>query len=369
MDPDPQLNPLLIPDLLNHCIDYLRDSPPDLAACALVSRSWVFEAQSHLLREVRFIGGSQNQNRWARLHDVLQTSPHLVRHIQRLEFSVHSLLPETCVAICNLPFTRLEKVLVAAPFLRNVICAIQQLFSLPTLRRVEIWTPFDDPLAVSQIWDGMGPGIKHVSWGAIGSNTQPLRRSTPPIMLDSLQLVIHVEDDLPSSFYTHLESLVDLPHLRALSLGLCRFGAILLSTLAPRLLSLEVLDFVLAHSQTSFDFSHFPNLVCLRMMVWTDTVQVAGAGLLTIPSSNCLRSIIIHCHWLADEDRLLLASALSSLPQRDTCTIVLSLDADEYLRWAPDLHRLRADIMVISLVFLLLKLLSLALFPATDTPI
>ncbi|KAJ7141670.1 hypothetical protein C8R43DRAFT_1131290 [Mycena crocata] len=224
---DSQGNPLLIPELVDYFITYLRNSPSDLRACALVSRSWIYAAsQSHLFREVVLKNESVDEVRWSRLHDVIQVSPHLVQHIRRLELSPIRLSRETFSAACNFPFTRLEVVMIFL-FEDADFIDIQQLFSLPTLRRLEIEPQLIDSVTFTQIWDHISPSIRH----------------------DSLSLRIWV----PSAYSACFRPTCNVSSIFRGSLYW--ISAPLRIQLAPNYRSLEVLDFAPPDGLMSVDLS------------------------------------------------------------------------------------------------------------------
>ncbi|KAJ7082802.1 hypothetical protein C8R44DRAFT_894713 [Mycena epipterygia] len=78
---------------------------------------------------------SKNERLWKRLRAALQVSPHLIRHVRRLE--ILGLSTPTLAAICNFQFTHLDGAsfrLVLNP--SSCTLYMQRLFGWPTLRRV-----------------------------------------------------------------------------------------------------------------------------------------------------------------------------------------------------------------------------------------
>ncbi|KAJ7153275.1 hypothetical protein C8R46DRAFT_1357173 [Mycena filopes] len=132
-------NPLLVPELLNLCILYLRDSTPDLLHCALVARAWAYPAQAQIFREVTvressYDSGPSNNVRFQQLmHD----SPHIIQHTRRLTLSVMD--AKMLWALCNLPFTALDhfhgRLFGLAPAHG---LALQQMLGRATLRSVHL---------------------------------------------------------------------------------------------------------------------------------------------------------------------------------------------------------------------------------------
>ncbi|KAJ6556509.1 hypothetical protein DFH09DRAFT_1164670 [Mycena vulgaris] len=126
-------------ELVNHIIDFLHDTTTALKACALVSRAFVHSAQSHIFKELSIgdYGVSINKTTtlWSRCQETLHTSPHLVQHIHRLTLVPDLMSLETFSTICNFLFTHLKEVCIRDFTLAPPLAiALQQLFSLPTLR-------------------------------------------------------------------------------------------------------------------------------------------------------------------------------------------------------------------------------------------
>ncbi|KAJ7486769.1 hypothetical protein FB451DRAFT_1228006 [Mycena latifolia] len=158
-------NPLGIQELLEQCIEPLWDSPSDLKPCALVSRRWTSAAQVHISREVS-ITNWLLLHAWFRLQKILRTSPHLIRHIHRLRLHSRSqvLFLENASEICNFPFTHLHYVSIDHPTAMplSVALAIQQLFSLPTLRSMRLTASFAGHSTFLQLWACPLPTVKHL---------------------------------------------------------------------------------------------------------------------------------------------------------------------------------------------------------------
>jgi hypothetical protein len=136
-----------VQELVNHCIHFLRGSMRDLKACALVSPSWVYAAQSFLFREVSvadYYNQSSREISWPRFRVILEESSHLIRHIRRLNMEVTATV---LLDICDFPFTHLQHVQVQChgSMLLQHALGLQQLFSLPTLLRVKLTGRFTEP--------------------------------------------------------------------------------------------------------------------------------------------------------------------------------------------------------------------------------
>ncbi|KAJ6566860.1 hypothetical protein B0H19DRAFT_714966 [Mycena capillaripes] len=173
-------NPLDVEELLEHCISYLRHSPRELRACALVSCRWVYPAQAQLFRApvVTSIWTSLGASKlsWTRFLETLHSSPHLiqrVRHI-RLHGWIVTALSES--KICEFPFTHLESVWIedVNALSEPTVTALQQLLSLPTLQRLHLRCVFTREDFI-RLWDRSSPGIRHLELSC-----QELRRTTSP---------------------------------------------------------------------------------------------------------------------------------------------------------------------------------------------
>ncbi|KAJ6525915.1 hypothetical protein DFH09DRAFT_1188182 [Mycena vulgaris] len=249
MDPDH----IQIPqELVNHIIDFLDDTPTDLKACALVSHAFVYEAQSHIFKELSFgdYGTSINKTTplWSRCQETLHTSPHLVQHIHRLTIHPRPISLETVSAICNFPFTHLKEVYICHFILSpSFAIALQQLFSLPTLRFVSLEGWYGDPSTFMQIWERCAPGIKHLGLRFSPTSTeafQPTSHRWPaPIRLDSLRVIRVIDRGIGMrDWMDHAFCPFDFSGLRVLSIYSLT-EVLRWSKVAPCLRTLEALDF------------------------------------------------------------------------------------------------------------------------------
>ncbi|KAJ7144345.1 hypothetical protein C8R44DRAFT_143927 [Mycena epipterygia] len=159
-------NPLHIQELLEQCREFLRDSTSDLKACALVSRSWACAAQPPIFRDVYITlsARSKNERLLSRLQEALRISPHLIRHIRRLEICPSNLSTESFSVIGNLSFKNLTHLAIKmAPELSlPSAIAIQQLLAVATLRRAWISCRFSEPSIFLRVWERCSPSIVHL---------------------------------------------------------------------------------------------------------------------------------------------------------------------------------------------------------------
>ncbi|KAJ7167255.1 hypothetical protein C8R43DRAFT_984617, partial [Mycena crocata] len=235
-----RVHPLRIPELVGHCLQYLGDSPPTLSACALVSRAWVFAAQSQLFRKLTL----EDPVVWLEIYLILidPTSAHLLQHIHKLVVHAATLksAPQTFADMCKFPFTHLHTIMLhGVNFDRLSVLPLQHLLSAGTLRRLVIRSRVTDPVACAEVWDRVSPSVTHVDWLLVQEKKASLPPRSTPMILDSLRLVFM--GDISRSL-TLPQSIFDFSRLRALSLN--GVGGNLLHKLAPDFQRLEVLDYI-----------------------------------------------------------------------------------------------------------------------------
>ncbi|KAJ6566880.1 hypothetical protein B0H19DRAFT_1374268 [Mycena capillaripes] len=247
-------NPLAIQELVNHCIDFLCDSMPDLMACALVSCSWLHQAQSHIFREISIAIADRKRFKaetlWGRLQQALQKSPHLIRHIRRLNIRLGDARLSLLSQICNFPFTYLEH---AHSVFRGKLdlqaaLSLQQLLSLPTPRILNLTA--DWPL----------PDF-------------PDRDIEAAIPLASL--MISTAGSLDHRLLSALR-LFTVTHLKALMIQ--TFWDIRWHGLAPALNTIEILSIIVQRNHMGLDLSQFPRLSVLRIVLRAGTMSWLDGG-------------------------------------------------------------------------------------------
>jgi hypothetical protein len=141
-------SPLDIQELVDHCIalvadDFIARQTPSLLACARIARSWVETAQSLLFRAPHVakvdlwdpLRGSARA--LAKLNHILETSPHLLRHVRDIDTvdSENVVTLKTFIKFCDFPFTHVETVsiFVTHDLGSGYSEGIGQLFRLATL--------------------------------------------------------------------------------------------------------------------------------------------------------------------------------------------------------------------------------------------
>ncbi|KAJ7478449.1 hypothetical protein FB451DRAFT_1396222 [Mycena latifolia] len=333
---DTRPNPLRIQELVDHCIGFLRDSPSDLKACAVVSRSWTSASQSHIFGQLS-IRHTPLNNGWPRILEILRLSPHLILHIRRLELFSEGFSLEAFVAICEFPFTHIHHLLIHHP---NCTVpgglAIQQLLSLPSLTHVKIFADFLNPSCFLEMWVRGSPTIRHLDLFCYSSSPGfvrpiPDRRSTP-IALDSLRIQL---GDYISDWITHDLCPLDLSRLRFLSIICARQPVLQSATFAAALRTLEVLDLMLKASADVLDLSTLPSLVLIRMTIvgpYGDDptgieFQKSLDTLSTIPSDTRLRRILIWKSFLDRKACEKLDATLASLPVQPLPTLEFDMSS------------------------------------------
>ncbi|KAJ6525920.1 hypothetical protein DFH09DRAFT_1095478 [Mycena vulgaris] len=328
-------------ELVNHIIDFLHDTPTDLKACALVSRAFVYEAQSHIFKELS-IGNfgamkSDIDALWSRCQATMHASPHLVQHIHRFELYPRPMSTDTLSTICTFPFTHLKEIRISPVILSHSIAiALQQLFGLPTLRFVRLHCSFNSPSTLIEIWDRCPPGLKHLELGCSHLSSQtsteafhptPPRRPAP-IRLDSLRIMAPVMG--LRDWMDHPLCPFDFSGLRVVSIS-DRIEVLRWSKIIPALRTVEVLDFAVFGPDTRIDLSSCLDLAFLRISVngYYDWPMVLNTVLSTIAPSNHIRKIVISgvfTDGIAAEE---LDAGLSSLPMHHLPAFHFEMDPDE----------------------------------------
>ncbi|KAJ7604704.1 hypothetical protein DFH06DRAFT_1386864 [Mycena polygramma] len=248
-----------VQELADYIIHFLRDSRPNLKTCALVCRSWLYPAQSHLFRKIAvsildFIDREcilALGNLWPRL---LNASPHLNRHICQLDLSIASDgSGSTCTAVwelCNFPSS-----------------GSTQLFNLPTVVHwVRLMSTTVEPKHFPDMFQRCSPAMKHLDLyfsghaplpallipytSRVAALTTLLVQSFRPITLNrQLLLVLH-----PFTF----------TNLRALNISASPVEWL---DLAPAMKALEILGIYNMNDHSNIDLTAFPDLHLLHIRV------------------------------------------------------------------------------------------------------
>ncbi|KAJ7488354.1 hypothetical protein FB451DRAFT_1553761 [Mycena latifolia] len=354
--------PLDIQEILDNCIEFLCDSPLDLRACALVSHAWLCAAQPRLFRKIS-IGSAKPlwklRKHWDRFRTILDSSPHLIGYIRHLDLHPLHLSAETLTAVCTFPFTRLRELSIfeftASPAAQ---IALQQLFSLSTLRRARIICVFGHPSAIQQIFERCAPGLKHlellcsqapgsVSHSSLHPSSTPIRpqsfriTSVPSSMLTARPLPLR-------NWLTHNFLPFDFSDLKVLSIP-TNTDILHWPNLAPVLRRIKVLDFIADNTEPPIDLSLLPNLALLRVCIPGGTWAMAIDTLATMTTPNRIRTIVLRGYFdIVSPAKL--DTILSELPIH-SAVVEFEIPKEQYDALAPHFHQLnlknrlrRADI-------------------------
>ncbi|KAJ7673635.1 hypothetical protein DFH06DRAFT_1292541, partial [Mycena polygramma] len=264
-------SPFTVQELVDYIVHFLRDSRDDLKTCALVCRSWLSPAQSHLFRKITALVVHNDPKRWSR---VLNASPHLIRHIRRLQlsFTTDKGSASRVSEICNFPFTHLQWVGISYIGDLSVpnVRALQKLFSLATLHQVAFMTEVGKPVNLREIFRRCSATIQHLDIG--GAAFFP--SSPPPHISGSMARVTLTALRIRDIGTTTLNG--------GLLAGLHPFAVSSLKALAVRgaptvewlslsrvMNSIEVLNIDVVTDHIDFDLSAFPQLSLLRISITT----------------------------------------------------------------------------------------------------
>ncbi|KAF8178969.1 hypothetical protein K438DRAFT_1769108 [Mycena galopus ATCC 62051] len=140
-------SPFLIQELVDSIIECLSQSSADLHSCALVSKSWVTKAQSHIFWTVSFStnDGVEKYERCLMGLQKLQTYPHLSRFVRHIIISVvnsHRLAP-----VSSMTFPSLQEITLQSgsyrydlerliPMMMETVPTIQAYLRSPSVKRV-----------------------------------------------------------------------------------------------------------------------------------------------------------------------------------------------------------------------------------------
>ncbi|KAJ7826926.1 hypothetical protein B0H13DRAFT_1917921 [Mycena leptocephala] len=267
-------SPLDIQELVNHCITLAADDmptrrTPTLLACALVARSWVETAQSHLFRAPHHTSiGLWDPWRdlpLVKLHRTLDTSPHLLRHVRHLEISltVDSVVKlATFMKFRDLSFTHVEtiSIFIRRDPAKGYSRGIRKLFSLLTPVSIRLDVAIYDVSSFAQIWEFCSPSILH------------LELIVDIELLD--QPWAQVADFIPEVAFNRTSS--DLDHIDVYPFALHPFDLSHLKALSIRnntgvpwqrftLETIQLLDVDATTEEMEIDLALFPHLSLLRL--------------------------------------------------------------------------------------------------------
>lgn len=274
-------SPFIAQELVDHCIDFLHNSMPDLRTCALVSRSWVPRAQSLIFWKIDIGGRSRLGILWERLQRTLETSPHLIRLIRRLRIGLKERTPLPVLSrICNFTFTHLERVRIHiwGNLILQAALALQRLFALPTLRCVKlIMTRSPDAEMFLNMFERCSPTIRKLHLHFSGDLPPslpgiPRDHARAPIRLISLD--IKTSGSLNPQLLPTLRPF-SLSHLKALSIS--SLSGIAWHELAPVMGTIEILSIVVRVCMQRPCSRRAPTYICTARSHWSRSVRLSKA--------------------------------------------------------------------------------------------
>ncbi|KAK7022675.1 hypothetical protein R3P38DRAFT_2961736 [Favolaschia claudopus] len=187
-------SPLDVQELVDLCIDHLFDDPETLASCSLVARSWVDAAQAKLFCAPHLTNCEVvSSNRIAlKLHKVLSTSPHLLRHVRSMFLSQTSLHHTTDAKLAQLGSSRLDTLSLQIANTTNNEIHIGSLMRYPNLRRLRCFFPFGFS-GCARYMENFSSTVEHLDlecfhWELIHFNVPIDSQTVPRIQLKSLYL-------------------------------------------------------------------------------------------------------------------------------------------------------------------------------------
>ncbi|KAJ7662579.1 hypothetical protein DFH06DRAFT_1190370, partial [Mycena polygramma] len=339
-------DPLLVQEILDHCIGFLRDSPSDLKICALVSRRWVNGAQSLLFQKILI----NTSHKCLELHSVLQSSPHLVQHIQRLIINPLSFTDDAFSAVGNFDFTNLRQLYVygTTPYhTPTSITSFQALLSRPSLIHIIFQLDTAPTPSFFALWDRCSPSLRHLELYFSYAPSAPYQpresRSIPPIPLESLRIMFMSRVEDFADWLTHALGPFDVGNLRVLSI--VNRPEDLWRALPSAFRSIKALEFTAEESGTPFKLSTLPDLEILRIQLLRGvTTQVLNTLSTAGPANRIRRLILTNVRYIgAEECRQMDARVADVLQVMDPPpTVELQMDAGEYEEYVLLFPRLRA---------------------------
>ncbi|KAK7024689.1 hypothetical protein R3P38DRAFT_2950753, partial [Favolaschia claudopus] len=339
-------SPLDVNELLDHTISFLTPSAADLISCALVARSWVDPAQSHLFRvpHDRNFGYNIARSIAVSLFRTLSEKPPLARHVREfrlcLPLHVDTALLEllqgiqfTKLQTLDIVYFRMESIPFPEPF--------AQLFTMNSLKQLRMYFDVPPSPSLMRVMQSSSRTIQHldlVSTQGLGDFPSTLEQAIQ-IPLKSLRLNCRMEYD---PHPTTLKSLspFGLSELKALAI---RGGDI-----APwRLIetkNIPVLKIsnVPSNKRTPVDLSQLSNLSILRIKFLLIVPPTIFKTLATMVSSHRIHTIFVYFEDYMDLVRFgegsqegdlslceELDQVLSSLPLDPLPSVEVEVEADK----------------------------------------
>ncbi|KAJ7510969.1 hypothetical protein B0H11DRAFT_1956784 [Mycena galericulata] len=339
-----QRNPLNVPELVDICIEHLRESRTDVRSCALVCRGWVYSAQACIF-EVALLWSSwwgsmdDYRRRWRQLLAVLASGPHLIRHIQHLDLNLKALSQDELMGqIARVPFSRLAGVTVRSWSMRAAP-ALTPLLALTTLRHVDLACEVSDATSFADMWDACSRSVRSITFRISQRSENALspvfHEEVAPLALRALE--VRDRTGFIPAWLKHDRCPLQFSGLRVLAVHHCP-GILQWSKIGPALPHLEALQFWLRPHAGPVDLSVFPNLAFLALWIGKTEGPQAVSTLSTISPSNCLRNVAL-CASLKPGSCADMDSVLSLILLHPGCVVKLqpSPRGKDYVRYFPQL--------------------------------
>ncbi|KAK7014019.1 hypothetical protein R3P38DRAFT_3277702 [Favolaschia claudopus] len=341
-------SPLDVHELLDHTISFLTPSAANLISCALVARSWLDPAQSHLFRVPH-----DRNSRYNISHSVatslcrtLSENPPLARHVREfrlcLPAHVDTALPEL---VREIQFPNLQTLDIAyfrtdsTPFPES----FAQLFTLKSLKQLKMYLSAPPSPSLMRAVQSCSATIQHLDLvcshglGGLSTAGQDIR-----IHLKSLRMNYRKEYD-PNP-HPAIDTLKFFPPF-----GLSELNAVairggdfvpwgLIKTKNIRVLEISN---VLSVKIPSISLSQFPNLSVLRIGFLQYVPPTIFETLATIASSHRIHTISVYFEdhmelgrfEQDDEDAFSLCEeldqVLSSVPLDPLPSVEVEVEADQ----------------------------------------
>ncbi|KAK7028756.1 hypothetical protein R3P38DRAFT_3354459 [Favolaschia claudopus] len=322
--------PLNVPEVLDHCISFVPIPSPDLLACSLVARSWVYAAQLRLFRaphitNIRF--PDEEEILW-RFHSSLVSSRHLVGLVRELDLGSSLFDYCTTAAFCEVSFTHLECLTLGMPAAKEELSPIQSLFSVASLRRLEI-SALSFISDFQYVFKHFSPAIQHLDMHFDLSTTTihpPADTSVPTLI--SLRLWVEwIREPAPLD---PVLSYFNLSELKAISIDASSDVTFPWDKISLDMI--QILDISIRSESTTFgDLGRFVNLRFLRIRIDSGGRPSNAVSILQM-ATRCpvMRTIVVSVfvHQVNNansEDYAKLDSVLASLPSH----IVVELEFED----------------------------------------
>jgi hypothetical protein len=241
-------SPFLIQEMVDLIIECLSQSSADLHSCALVSKSWVTKAQSHIFCTVSF-SPYEGVEKYEQCLMGLQTYPHLSRFVRHIIISVNSrwLAPVSSIAFPSLQEITIRsgssryQIVQLLPIMMETVPTIQAYLRSPSVKRVNFNGYFSIAVLDTYLDDcssnitSLGLDLRHIAHPV--ETTAVTTRRQPKINLSHLALL---NSQIMSHWLLRPRCAFAVSHLRSVETD-ARTWFRLQGSLAPSLPSLTSL--------------------------------------------------------------------------------------------------------------------------------